>query len=370
MASSLVVVSGIYPPDIGGPAKFAHQYASWVIQDNIKVDVYTYGNTKFVLNSITSPKIYSVSRSQPLLFRYIKMIIGIGTGNAPSAPVLVVGAFLETFLASLIFRFQYVAKVPGDIVWERARNKGITGSGIVEFQNEKLNLKYRLLRMLYSNSLRRAQKVIVPSKGLYDLCLGWGIESERIRLIYNSVQSHETNQMSAHTSVIDCLTICRLVPWKGVDEIIRYCASRNLGLVVAGDGPDRQRLEELATELGGNVTFTGEVSPESINQLLTRSRVFVLNSYYEGLPHALIEARLAGVLSVARAGTGSEEVIRDNFDGYLISPGRPLAETLDLAFASHLQSENFVTRAKLDTVTRFNQETNFAAIKAILECEN
>jgi glycosyltransferase involved in cell wall biosynthesis len=93
-----------------------------------------------------------------------------------------------------------------------------------------------------------------------------------------------------------------------------------------------------------------------------RSRIFALNSYYEGLPHALVEARVAGVLTVGRAGTGSEEVINDDLDGFLIRSDRPLDETLDTAFAILPDSQEMITRAKSDSSHRFNKATNFASI--------
>jgi len=260
--------------------------------------------------------------------------------------------------------------VPGDIVWERARNNNVTSLDITEFQLEKLNFKYRVFRKLYSNSLKRARIVIVPSRGLYNLCIQWGVPREKLRLIYNSVELSESSAAPTGEYKYDLVTVCRLAPWKGVDELIQYSAKRNLRLVVAGDGPDRAKLANLAMELDANVTFLGEISSQSVNQLLNKSRIFVLNSYYEGLPHALIEARVAGLVSVGRAGTGSEEVINDDIDGYLIRPDRPLDETLDLAIASAVKSKDFIQRAKDDSRSRFNKATNFNEISKIIKGSN
>jgi glycosyltransferase involved in cell wall biosynthesis len=298
------------------------------------------------------------------------MIKSIGRHVSPGDSVLAVGAFLETYISSIIFRFSYTVKVPGDIVWERARNNNVTKLDITEFQLEKLNVKYRVFRKLYSKSLKKARIVIVPSRGLYNLCIQWGVTREKLRLIYNSVELSEPFRVPIGEYKYDLVTVCRLAPWKGVDELIQYSAKRNLRLVVAGDGPDRSKLETLAKTLGAHVTFVGEISSQSVNQLLRESRIFVLNSYYEGLPHALVEARVAGLVSVGRAGTGSEEVINDDIDGYLIRPDRPLDETLDLAIASAVKSKNFIQRAKDDARSRFNKATNFNEISKIIQGSN
>jgi glycosyltransferase involved in cell wall biosynthesis len=362
-----MVVTGIYPPDSGGPAKFAMKYGTWATERGKEVTVITYSDDRKMVGPPTVPGVISVSRNQPLLIRYVRMLAELGRNVSSSTSVLAVGAFLEVYLSSIIYRFSYVVKVPGDIVWERARNNNITSQGIDEFQHQKLDFKYRIFRNLYSRSLKKARAVIVPSQGLYILCLGWGVQKSKIHLIRNAIEPFEPRRTSPGTFVIDCLTVCRLTPWKGVDELIQYCASRGLRLVVAGDGPDRLRLEELANNLEARVTFCGDIPNDSVKDLLSLTRVFVLNSYYEGLPHALVEARAAGVISVGRIGTGSAEVINDDFDGYLIRPDRPLDETLDLVFATLPESNIFVERAKSDASIRFNSETNFGLITKVLD---
>ena len=92
-----------------------------------------------------------------------------------------------------------------------------------------------------------------------------------------------------------------------------------------------------------------------------------MNSYYEGLPHALVEARVAGIISVGRAGTGSEEVINDDIDGYLIRPNRPLDITIDLAIATTAKSNEFVQRARDDAASRFNETVNFNEIYKVIQ---
>jgi glycosyltransferase involved in cell wall biosynthesis len=114
----------------------------------------------------------------------------------------------------------------------------------------------------------------------------------------------------------------------------------------------------------------GEISNQSVNQLLRKSRVFVLNSYYEGLPHALVEARVAGLVTVGRAGTGSEEVINDDTDGFLIRPGRPLDATIDLAIGLSAKPTEFTKRARLDSLSRFNRERNFNEILKTIKGNN
>jgi hypothetical protein len=70
---------------------------------------------------------------------------------------------------------------------------------------------------------------------------------------------------------------------------------------------------------------------------------------------------------VGRAGTGSEEVIRDGIDGLLIRPDRNLTETLDLVFNGKIDAPSYISNASSDTRERFDQDVNFKLIVNVLE---
>lgn len=362
MPNKLLIITGIYPPDSGGPAKFAREFSDWLSTEGVEVLVITYSSTQINKFPKSSPVISEVDRNQTLPKRFLKFVHRVGSFSNKNQNVLVAGAFIEAYVASIIYRFSYIAKVPGDIVWERARNNKVTSLNIEDFQEHPLNFKYKIFRILYSRSLSRAKFVIVPSLGLYKLCLKWGVSESKLRLIYNSVESEIESKYYPSLQKDNLITVCRLTPWKGVDELIEYVARRNLTLVVVGDGPDRLRLESLALALNANVVFKGEVAHQKVLALLLQSQLFVLNSYYEGLPHALVEARVAGVLSVGRAGTGSAEVINDDQDGFLVRSDRPLEETLDLAIQMQPSSDSMITLAKEDSLKRFSKAANFPLI--------
>ena len=366
MSMDLLVITGIYPPDPGGPAKFASEFRKWCGVTNPEIEVITYAKSDYSKIAESNIKIHSVPKVKSIFLRYIKMIRIIGGASGTKDSILAVGAFLETYVASKIYGFRYVAKVPGDIVWERARNNSITDLDIESFQKSNLPLKYKVFRFLFTCSLLRASLVIVPSKGLYQLCHQWGVPEENLRLVYNSIEVKKFSELSRREIEFDVLTVCRLAPWKGVDEVIEYCSKRNLTLAVAGDGPERLILEKLSKSVGANVTFFGDVPIGKITELLATSKIFVLNSYYEGLPHALVEARAAGLVSVGRSGTGSAEVINDGVDGYLVREDRTLFETIDLALAESSRSSEMGQKASVDSHNKFDQDRNFQEILRVL----
>ncbi len=362
MFQNLILVTGIYPPDSGGPAKFASEFSSWCSDKFPRVTVISYSNPDKRNASNNRVFFIGVDRIRSVIARQFGMIRSIGKAAKLPSHVLSVGAFLETYVASYLYKFNYVAKVPGDIVWERARNNNNTQLDIDAFQTASLTFKYRFFRLVFTQSLLRASLVVVPSEGLYRICLHWGVPESKLRLIRNSVDLEKFSELSHTKKDFEILTICRLTPWKGVDELIQYCSERKISLAVAGDGPERSRLEILSRNLAADVTFFGDIPESEVIGLLARSRVFVLNSYYEGLPHALVEARAAGLISVARAGTGSAEVITNGVDGFLISDSQPLPEAIDLALSESFKPNGIGLRAASDARTRFDRELNFRTI--------
>lgn len=105
-----------------------------------------------------------------------------------------------------------------------------------------------------------------------------------------------------------------------------------------------------------------------MSKFYSAGKIFVLNSSYEGLPHALIEAKASGLLCVGRAGTGSEEVIRDMVDGMLVSgePGNSLKEILERSLSNPELVAHLRLNAHEDVVNRFSQDTNFKKIYDVL----
>jgi colanic acid/amylovoran biosynthesis glycosyltransferase len=106
----------------------------------------------------------------------------------------------------------------------------------------------------------------------------------------------------------------------------------NLVLTLVGDGVDRVALETLAADLKLTpyLKFVGYQSQDAVCQYLLNSDIFVLPSFSEGLPVALMEALAAGVPVITTAIAGIGELVEDGVNGYLIPPGavEPLVQRL------------------------------------------
>jgi glycosyltransferase involved in cell wall biosynthesis len=133
-----------------------------------------------------------------------------------------------------------------------------------------------------------------------------GVGADRVSVIRNGVDTTVFRPRAARRRAPGAPAriggLGRLVPQKCFDMAIAaldaVLARRPAELVIAGEGPERARLEELARGLP--VTFGGYLgSPAEVAAFLSGLDVLVLPSRYEGLPNAVLEARACGIPVVA-----------------------------------------------------------------------
>jgi len=88
---------------------------------------------------------------------------------------------------------------------------------------------------------------------------------------------------------------------------------------ILGDGPEGERLKELARKLGieNNVEFRGRISEPATHDFFARSTVFVLNTNYEGLPHSILNAMACGLPVITTPVGGNPEVVQGGVNGLL-----------------------------------------------------
>jgi len=129
----------------------------------------------------------------------------------------------------------------------------------------------------------------------------------------------------------EILFVGRLVSKKGLTHLLR--AMRTIRervpaaeLLIAGDGPLRERHEAEAAELGVRCRFLGVQTPAQVRELMRRAAVFCAPSVVapdgnaEGLPMTIVEAQASGLPVVAYPSGGSAEGIRHGRTGYVAQP--------------------------------------------------
>lgn len=320
---TILIITGIFPPDIGGPATYVPQIANALVSKGNQVTVITYSDYINHLDNIYKFKIIRLPRKSNKIKRFaltIKTIISFGK----KADLLFVnGLALETAIANKIIKKPIIQKIVGDIAWERSRNKGWVSETFEEFQTKRYNLAIATLKRLRSWSSQEMDHIIVPSQYLGCIVEHWGIPREKITIIYNALEIPEklpTVTIPLKTT-IKIITVSRLIPWKHIDRIIEVVSKLDdVGLVIVGDGNLRSPLENQVKNLmiEDRVYFAGKRSKVETLSLMANCDIFVLNSSYEGLPHVVLEATSMGLPVIATEVGGTPEVIKHGENGFLI----------------------------------------------------
>jgi glycosyltransferase involved in cell wall biosynthesis len=363
MAQTFCVLTGIYPPDTGGPAKFAETFAEFGARKGSPTNVITYTNSQSYELASEFGAVYATSRKIPILLRYLRTIYLLNSQVNSGSIILANGCFVELALLRFFRKFKYIVKIPGDIVWERARNNSLTSRDIMEFQTDKLSWKYSAFRKLFSYSVKTASLVLVPSTQLETLALSWGARPAQTQLVFNSVQVSEV-PISEKLLTYDFVTVSRLVPWKGIDRVIETVCNQGYRLLVVGDGPQRIALERAASNFPGLVDFAGEVAANDVPSMLKKARSFILNSSFEATSYALLEAMSLGLVPIANEGTGSQEVIQHGVNGFLCGQ----INRMDLLGAiktvmHNTEATNLMSLSARETIQeKFDLEKNYELI--------
>jgi glycosyltransferase involved in cell wall biosynthesis len=360
----LCIATGIFPPDKGGPAQFSSSFSSWLSHQGIESTVLslTDNESRQLVNGLV--EIDLVSRKIPTPARMILSAFRILRLSSSHA-FLINGLFLETLMASIFKRIDYIAKVPGDIVWERARNIGLTTLEIDAFQGSEPR-RLMLMRWAFTKSLKRAKKIIAPSNHLKNLMISWGIDPVGISVIPNSVDTDVFRPDPSSQKNYDFITVCRLVPWKGLTEVIETCSRNNLSLLIVGSGPQESELRDFSQRLHAQVEFAGEVSQSHLPKYLNHARFFVLNSSYEGSPHSLIEAMSCGLPVVARENTGTSELVSSGKNGLLVGKSRSLEDAFQLILRNEIDTQALGRAARQDILNLCSRNKIFAEIRDLV----
>ena len=233
----------------------------------------------------------------------------------------VVMPFLSYFITALAVR---ISRVPARVVF----NQGTPTTGFLEDADFSWRRPGR--RAVFAAATRwfyrRADAIVVTSRGVADDLIGhYGVPRALLRVLHNPVDldaiasaAIEPVEATAAGGPV-LVAVGRLASVKNypllIDALSRMAAPRAW---ILGEGPERDRLQQLVTErgLGDRVRFWGfQPNPW---RFIARADVLVLTSRYEGFGNVLIEAMACGTPVVATRSPGTVEIVTDGVNGLIV----------------------------------------------------
>ncbi|TML27430.1 MAG: glycosyltransferase family 4 protein [Actinobacteria bacterium] len=362
----VLIVSGIWPPDVGGPASHAPDLAGFLAGRGHEVEVVT------TAERAPAAEAYSVrwvSRSLPVGIRHVRGAALVRSRAHAADVVYTTGMFGRSSAGALWARRPYVVKLTADPAFERSRRHGLVEGDVDQFQAGGGGPLGFALRRARDFELRRAAYVYCPSAYLRKLVLSWGISPERVSVLPNPVPV----ELPKHDAPRNGRTLAfagRLTAQKSLGRALEAVASaEGVRLLIAGEGPDRGPLEERARELGiaDRVEFLGAQPRMRVVELFRASDATILSSSWENFPHTVVEALAVGTPVLAMEAGGVGEVVHDGVNGLLV----PAGDTAALANAVRRYFTDDALRERLraaaaSSVAAYAPERVFGELEATL----
>jgi len=199
-----------------------------------------------------------------------------------------------------------------------------------------------------------------------------GTDTARVRVIPNALDPRWPLPEAPTRGGRHLLAVSRMHPeqrHKGLDLTIEALARLTDAppLVIAGHGPDRDRLEALARARGVTATFTGRVDDTALAALYRDAIAFVLPSSGEGFGLVYLEAMAFALPCVAAAAGGAPEVVVHGETGVVIAPGEvgALADAIARVVSDEGEHMGRAGRARLEA--EFLYPTYEARVHAALD---
>ena len=365
----VLVVSGIWPPDAGGPASHAPEVCDYLAGRGHDVEVVT---TADAPPAPTPYPVRWVTRRLPPGVRHVRVAALVAARARGCDVVYSTGMEGRSALGARLASRPLVQRLPSDPAFERAHWRGLTRVSLERFERER-GVRIGVLRSVRNLELAGAARVICPSAWLRDLVVGWGIDPGRVEVVPHALgapriagrdELRRRHRFDGPTLVL----AGRLVPQKALDVALRAVRlNEGVSLVVAGDGPERERAEALAARLGVNARFVGAQPRETVFELFRAADAALLSSSWESFGLVVAEALAVGTPVVATAVGGVTEVLRDGVNGLLAPPDDPeaLGAAIRRFFADGaLQAK--LRAAAADSVRRLEPEVIYGRLEEIL----
>ncbi|HOZ53626.1 MAG TPA: glycosyltransferase family 4 protein [bacterium] len=369
----ILIATGIFPPDIGGPATYSKLLLEELPKKGFEPDLLSFSNFRNKYPKIISHIFYFfniIKKGRRADIIYVQDPVSVGFPVA---------------LANIFLGKKMILKIVGDYAWEQ----GCQRFGVTDLLDEfsinfkKYSILVRAFKKIQLFSSKKANNVIVPSTYLKNIVTNWGIDPIKIKVIYNAFDglnynfSKEEARRALNIGDQEKIIISagRLVPWKGFIGLIQAFKTfsqenKNSKLFIAGDGGEEKNIKKLIEdlELGDRVVLLGRIERDDLFKYIKASDIFALNTSYEGFSHQLLEVMALGVPIITTKVGGNTELINNEENGLLFDfndINKLLELLLKLNDNKNLQDE--ISKKGLEKIREFNQSKMIEDLSVFLK---
>lgn len=289
----IIIASGIYPPDIGGPATYSQMIAEEFNKRGIKASVICYSDKK-------QGDATRILRKHNILIRYWLYFWNL-LKLAKNADIIYaqgpISSGLPAMLVSKILGKKLVLRLGGDYIWERAIEKGKIWLKLGQYYQSGVFKKQGIIFKVFNAVLKSSDLIVFSTKFQRDIYLKHlGLKEEKTTIIKNAFPDFRES-FSPVSRSNQVLFAGRLIKLKNLEFLIHVFSevlpkvNKDIQLRIIGDGPEKKKLQDLVKKLDleKSIIFEDKVPRQKLLQRIQECYFAVLPSLTEISPNFVLE---------------------------------------------------------------------------------
>ncbi len=295
-----IIATGIYPPEIGGPATVIPELVRTFRRHGHDVHVVTYGDASVKEDGVTR-----VSRRGSLPLRYLRFAYTLRCQFSSDMRVIGTDVFssgIPMRLALIGFSSPLILRLGGEWCWEDAVTKhGLRVTMRTYWAKYSHNPSSLLKRILARWVITRAQRVLLMSSIMKEpIRVIAPAAIKRSIVIPNVVPECAVRRDSSGPHVpFRFFTVARFAPIKNMPflaRVLRTCVEQGIDLscTFVGDGSERAEVQKILKDVHG-MTFVGIVDHAEVARILSNADALLLPTLTDICPNGALEALQCGV---------------------------------------------------------------------------
>ena len=230
--------------------------------------------------------------------------------------------------------------------------------------------------LLEKITFRKVEHIVCLNQDIYQKLLKRKVPKEKISLIKNGVDTEKfaftEPRALKEDDKVRFLYVGRLIERKNIKKMLEAFSALNRNdfkLTIVGVGPLEQQIEELVSTRYAHldIEFLGYKSGDDLIEEYQKCDVYILPSFYEGLPFTLLEAMSTGKPAVVGGFANAPDIINEGKNGYIIQHNtkEDLAETINKSMENKAEISKKAYEARRIIVNQYSLNSSLKEIEVL-----